>query len=230
MKRRREINTRDPPKIRSSSIRVFNGVRSYPETGDDVIRGKRVKFRDPELDCPPNIRHTVSSMQHEAIGDPGSNAPKTSEYAFFKKLKQDAGVVSFSFASQSTSTGLLELDFDCDCDNGLRLRLRSNEWLLGRMDGESDEDNEPVFDDDDDGLTWATVARASGVEERSHASRATSLRSKAQPRISKSSTLTPLQLIDEEEAGSDDTEEEDVEGYKSTDGEEDVAIDVGDND
>ncbi|XP_028092781.1 serine/threonine-protein kinase SRK2I-like isoform X5 [Camellia sinensis] len=28
----------------------------------------------------------------------------------------------------------------------------SNEWLLGRMDGESDEDNEPVFDDDD-GLT-----------------------------------------------------------------------------
>ena len=61
----------------------------------------------------------------------------------------------------------------------------SNEWLLGRMDGESDEDNEPVFDDDD-GLTWATVARASGVEESSHASRATSSRSKAQPRISKS--------------------------------------------
>ncbi|KAF5944137.1 hypothetical protein HYC85_018214 [Camellia sinensis] len=96
----------------------------------------------------------------------------------------------------------------------------SNEWLLGRMDGESDEDNKPVFDDDD-GLTWATVARASGVEESSHASRATSSRSKAQPRISKPSTLTPLQLIDEEEAGSDDTEEEDVEGYKSTDGEED---------
>ncbi|XP_028101585.1 uncharacterized protein LOC114300901 [Camellia sinensis] len=74
----------------------------------------------------------------------------------------------------------------------------SNEWLLGRMDGESDEDNEPVFDDDDDdGLTWATVARASG------------------------------------EAGSDDTKEEDVEGYKSTDGEEDdslLAIDVEDDD
>ncbi|GMP71042.1 hypothetical protein CsSME_00029614 [Camellia sinensis var. sinensis] len=108
----------------------------------------------------------------------------------------------------------------------------SNEWLLGRMDGESDEDNEPVFDDDD-GLTWATVARASGVEESSHTSRATSSRSKAQPRISKSSTLTPLQLIDEEEAGSDDTEEEDVEGYKSTDGEEDnslLAIDVEDDD
>ncbi|GMP53938.1 hypothetical protein CsSME_00019250 [Camellia sinensis var. sinensis] len=108
----------------------------------------------------------------------------------------------------------------------------SNEWLLGRMDGESDEDNEPVFDDDD-GLTWATVARASGVEESSHASRATSSRSKAQPRISKPSTLTPLQLIDEEEAGSDDTEDEDVEGYKSTDGEEDdslLAIDVEDDD
>ncbi|XP_028051475.1 uncharacterized protein LOC114256094 [Camellia sinensis] len=108
----------------------------------------------------------------------------------------------------------------------------SNEWLLGRMDGESDENNEPVFDDDD-GLTWATVARASGVEESSHASRATNSRSKSQRRISKSSTLTPLQLIDEEEAGSDDTEEEDVEGYKSTDGEEDdslLAIDVEDDD
>ncbi|XP_028104396.1 uncharacterized protein LOC114303470 [Camellia sinensis] len=105
----------------------------------------------------------------------------------------------------------------------------SNEWLLGRMDGESDEDNEHVFDDDD-GLTWATVARAFGVEENSHASRATSSRSKAQPSISKSSTLTPLQLIDEEEADSDDTEEEDVEGYKSTDGEKDVAIDVEDDD
>ena len=108
----------------------------------------------------------------------------------------------------------------------------SNEWLLGRMDGESDEDNEPVFDDDD-GLTWATVARASGVEESSYASRETSSHSKAQPRISKSSTLTPLQLIDEEEAGSDDTKEEDVEGYKSTDGGEDdslLAIDVEDDD
>ncbi|KAL7222082.1 hypothetical protein ACSBR1_023904 [Camellia fascicularis] len=109
----------------------------------------------------------------------------------------------------------------------------SNEWLLGTMDGESDEDNEPVFDDED-GLTWTTVARAFRVEESSHASRATSSHSKAQPRISKSSKLTPLQLIDEkEEADSNDTEEEDVEGYKSTNGEEDdslLAIDVEDDD
>ncbi|XP_028108499.1 uncharacterized protein LOC114307307 [Camellia sinensis] len=69
----------------------------------------------------------------------------------------------------------------------------SNEWLLGRMDGESDEDNGPVFDDDD-GLTWATVVRAFGVEEN------------------------------EEEAGSNDIEEEDVEEYKSTDGEEDDSL------
>ncbi|XP_028074032.1 uncharacterized protein LOC114276447 [Camellia sinensis] len=108
----------------------------------------------------------------------------------------------------------------------------SNEWLFGRMDGESDEDNELVFDDDD-GLMWATVARASGVEESSHASGATSSRSKAQPRISKSSRLTLLQLIDEEETGSNDTKEEDVEGYKSTNGEEDdslLATNVEDDD
>ncbi|KAL7160916.1 hypothetical protein ACSBR2_041541 [Camellia fascicularis] len=39
------------------------------------------------------------------------------------------------------------------------------------MDGESDEDNEPMFDDDD-GLTWATVVRASRIEESSYATRA----------------------------------------------------------
>ena len=36
----------------------------------------------------------------------------------------------------------------------------SNEWLLGRMEGDSDEDD-LVFEDDT--LTWATVAQACGA-------------------------------------------------------------------
>ena len=44
----------------------------------------------------------------------------------------------------------------------------SNEWLLGRMDGDSDDDT-LVFEDDN--LTWATVARASGADEPNYYTR-----------------------------------------------------------
>ena len=72
-------------------------------------------------------------------------------------------------------------------------------WL-GRMDTELDEDDEFVFDDDI--LTWGDVAIASGVGESSQRTRATST-SRATPRVSKSSNV--LQLVDEEDASSDDT-------------------------
>ncbi|RWR88718.1 hypothetical protein CKAN_01775400 [Cinnamomum micranthum f. kanehirae] len=88
----------------------------------------------------------------------------------------------------------------------------SNEWLLGRMDRELDEDDEFVFDDDI--LTWGDVATASGVGESSQRTRATSTsRARATPRVTRSSSV--LQLVDEEE--SEETDEEDVDGYKSND-------------
>ena len=117
----------------------------------------------------------------------------------------------------------------------------SNEWLTGRMDGESDEDDELVHGDVD-GLTWSNVASASGVGERSHRTRVNtapppgfggnSQRNKSSSSSSRAQTVrtstdaVPLQLIDEEEefCPSDDTEEEDAEGYKSSDGEEDDGL------
>src|SRR3954465_10226099 len=49
----------------------------------------------------------------------------------------------------------------------------SNEWLLGRMDGESDGDGDLVFDDGDSLLwEWEAFARASGAEEGSYPTRA----------------------------------------------------------
>ena len=69
------------------------------------------------------------------------------------------------------------------------------------MDTELDEDDEFVFDDDI--LTWGDVAIASGVGESSKQTRATST-SRATPRVSKSSNV--LQLVDEEDASSDDTD------------------------
>ncbi|XP_057964619.1 uncharacterized protein LOC131155470 [Malania oleifera] len=45
----------------------------------------------------------------------------------------------------------------------------SNEWLIGRMDGDSDEDDELVFEDDN--LTWDSVARAAGLNNPPHHTR-----------------------------------------------------------
>ena len=45
----------------------------------------------------------------------------------------------------------------------------SNEWLMGTMEGESDQEDELVFDDEY--LTWGEVARASGVEEDIYSTR-----------------------------------------------------------
>ncbi|KAK9281449.1 hypothetical protein L1049_004351 [Liquidambar formosana] len=87
---RSETNPSDPSHIRNSSLRGFHGVRSSenqfgPTTSRgtaDVSRGKRVRFADPETDCPL------------------TNGPKTSEYAFFKKLKKDAGQTVHSYPLQ----------------------------------------------------------------------------------------------------------------------------------
>lgn len=50
----------------------------------------------------------------------------------------------------------------------------NNEWVLGRM---MDAGDEPVFDDEDDGLTWNTVAAAVGVDEPRHNTRASTTKS-----------------------------------------------------
>ncbi|XP_075674825.1 uncharacterized protein LOC142644020 [Castanea sativa] len=86
----------------------------------------------------------------------------------------------------------------------------SNEWLLGEMCAESsmNVEDELVFDDDDDGLTWGVVARVVGVgEPRKNTrfqtkSRASSKASTSQPNIEK-------EYVDYNE-----TEEENVDGYK----------------
>ncbi|KAL0455577.1 UNVERIFIED_CONTAM: hypothetical protein Slati_0896900 [Sesamum latifolium] len=108
----------------------------------------------------------------------------------------------------------------------------SNEWLLGRLnlsEEDGDEENARVFEDDD--LTWGDVARASGVDEDAYTfrprhskvvknttSKASS--SKATKKASTSSKATTKHhLIDEdeeeEEINFDDTNEEDLDCYKS---------------
>ena len=87
----------------------------------------------------------------------------------------------------------------------------SNEWLRGEIGVEPSMNVEDklVFDDDDDGLTWGVVARAASVGEPRKNTRFQT-KSRAS---SKASTSQPN--IKEEDADSDETEEENVNGYKS---------------
>ena len=68
----------------------------------------------------------------------------------------------------------------------------SNEWLIGRMDAETDEDNELVFGNDT--LTWGEVARASRVQESSQRTRST-----PSTRVTPRFTRLTTGLIDEED-------------------------------
>ncbi|XP_059669038.1 uncharacterized protein LOC132314159 [Cornus florida] len=103
----------------------------------------------------------------------------------------------------------------------------SNEWLVGIMDEDVDAENELVFENDS--LTWSAVARATGAGESSH-----NLRSRSAPRVTKRTTpscSSSLRIIDDNEANSEDTEEEeDAEGYKSFDGDNDETMLFGEED
>ncbi|KAM4094026.1 hypothetical protein ACB094_06G164000 [Castanea mollissima] len=86
----------------------------------------------------------------------------------------------------------------------------SNEWLLGEMGAEPsiNVEDELVSDDDDDGLTWGVVARATGV---GGLRKNTRFQTKSRASL-KASTSQPN--IEEEDVNSDETEEENVDGYK----------------
>ncbi|XP_057965655.1 uncharacterized protein LOC131155937 [Malania oleifera] len=108
----------------------------------------------------------------------------------------------------------------------------SNEWLIGRMDGDSDEDDELVFEDDN--LTWDFVARAAGLNNPPHHTRSrisTNMPSSSRGRGRASSSsatsargrTTMLELVDEDEIQVDsveETEEEKDVGENSSDDEE----------
>ena len=109
----------------------------------------------------------------------------------------------------------------------------SNEWLLGRMDGDSDDDA-LVFEDDN--LTWAAVARASGVDEPNYYTRrrasqgsttkkcSMSNKDKGKAPASSSRPRGRFQLVDEDE---DEDEDEDVAKYQEEEEEDIEDNDVG---
>ncbi|KAI3730392.1 hypothetical protein L1987_61562 [Smallanthus sonchifolius] len=114
----------------------------------------------------------------------------------------------------------------------------SNEWVIGIMDSDEDEDNsEFVFEDD--GLTWRAVDKASGASEPIYSTRSNAQQSKGKG-VSSSTTPTPMtysrktqsrrlrELIDEDDE--DDEEMEEDIGVSGDEGEDVVlGIDVDDD-
>ncbi|KAK1420586.1 hypothetical protein QVD17_22297 [Tagetes erecta] len=90
-----------PRNIRSSSIRDIIGDRRFNDqfshantNGTEGTKTvKRRKVGNSEVQDLPNLGPNVSSNRSETIGDPrgccGGSAAKTSEYAFFKRIKEN---------------------------------------------------------------------------------------------------------------------------------------------
>ncbi|KAL4571932.1 hypothetical protein LXL04_018700 [Taraxacum kok-saghyz] len=82
--------------IRSSSVRDIIGDRRFnhvnPHGTEGIKEVKRMKADEAEALDLPNLGRNSSSVEYEAVEDPtrycGDSSAKTSEYAFFKKLKQ----------------------------------------------------------------------------------------------------------------------------------------------
>jgi len=107
----------------------------------------------------------------------------------------------------------------------------SNEWLIGRMDENSEDDDELVFGDDD--LTWNVVSRASGANDPSYFTRSsrfmrdtprTSRVDKGKGKASTSSTpCAPTSMV------LDDDDDDDKEVEKDISGDEDYLRDEDGN-
>ncbi|XP_075649098.1 uncharacterized protein LOC142619732 isoform X2 [Castanea sativa] len=104
MKRRISKTTRkDPSPIIGAALpqqpRRLRGVRSSDfripsptsQSTKDISCRKRVKLTDLDVNIPLSCRRNASSTPLEGRLSPRSDDPKTSEFAFFKKLKENAG-------------------------------------------------------------------------------------------------------------------------------------------
>nr|XP_009589104.1 uncharacterized protein LOC104086524 isoform X4 [Nicotiana tomentosiformis] len=91
MRRRFKSAIKHPPKTLSSSAGVVTQPQGLDDARSDAIKAKNVTSPDTEADPLPNVGRVAFSKKYQTARNPRSDMPKTSEYAFFKKLKKDVG-------------------------------------------------------------------------------------------------------------------------------------------
>ena len=97
----------------------------------------------------------------------------------------------------------------------------SNEWLIGRMDGDSSDNDDLVWGDDD--LSWNDVSQAMGVEEPSYSTRGVGAKGASSSKTDKGKGIASsnqkqsfapaMRLVDEEDELEEDLDEDDF-GYE----------------
>ncbi|XP_033145217.1 uncharacterized protein LOC103863882 [Brassica rapa] len=100
----------------------------------------------------------------------------------------------------------------------------SNEWLIGRMDGDSSDNDDLVWGDDD--LSWNVVNQAMGVEEPSYSTRGAGAKRASSSKTDKEKGIASsnqkqcyipyalvMTLVDEEDELEEDLDEDDL-GYE----------------
>ena len=100
----------------------------------------------------------------------------------------------------------------------------SNEWLIGRMDGDSSDNDDLVWGDDD--LSWNVVSQAMGVEEPSYSTRGAGAKRASSSKTDKEKGIASsnqkqcyipyalvMTLVDEEDELEEDLDEDDL-GYE----------------
>ncbi|XP_070003800.1 uncharacterized protein [Nicotiana sylvestris] len=91
MRRRFKSAIKFPAKTLSSSAGVVTQPQGLEDARSDAIKAKNVTSPDTEADPLPNVGRVAFSKKYQTARNPRSDMPKTSEYAFFKKLKKDVG-------------------------------------------------------------------------------------------------------------------------------------------
>ncbi|XP_059300801.1 uncharacterized protein LOC132053029 isoform X6 [Lycium ferocissimum] len=91
MKRRFKSANKRLPKTLTSSIGAFTQPQVLNDDRFDLSNAKKARSPDNKADPLPNVGRVALSKKYQTACNPRSDMPKTSEYAFFKKLKKDIG-------------------------------------------------------------------------------------------------------------------------------------------
>ncbi|XP_006352715.1 uncharacterized protein [Solanum tuberosum] len=91
MRRFNSAVNHQPKTLNSSAGNITQHHRLNDEDRFDVIKDKKVASPENEADPLPNAGRVALSKKYRTARNPNSDTPKTSEYAFFKKLKKNIG-------------------------------------------------------------------------------------------------------------------------------------------